>query len=125
MAYERLKRMAGRLTESPPKQSIEQVNWQGVNYADDPYHTPKNQVPYAQNVDFGDPIGAGSKRGGLEKLFASLGAGGIKGQHTWKHSSGEVMLVAHGTKLYEAAGGSASLTKTSQADWDAGTKSDV
>ena len=122
--YSRMKEMARKkVSQNPSLPSIIQKQWLGTNYVD--VAPGQGQVPFAQNVDFGDPIGAASKRGGLEALFASLGAGGIKGLHTFKHSSGDILLFGHGTKLYRAAGGGGSVVKTSNADWNAGTKDDV
>ena len=118
MAYERLRKMAGK-TNNHPRQTVTQNNWQGVNYVDS--EMSQGQVPFAQNVDFGNPIGDAAKRGGLENLFTSLGAGGIKGLHNFKHSSGEVFLLAHDTKLYRASGGSGSTTVTTTGDFLAGT----
>lgn len=123
--YDRVKRM-GKNANNRPITAKDQHNWQGVNYVDEPNVMQKYQVPFAQNVDFGSPIGDATKRGGLEKLFTSLGAGAVKGLHTFKHSTGDIMLMAHGTALYHLADDETpALTKTSKADWDAGTNTDT
>lgn len=109
MAYDRLKRLPPYDTDGSKPLAIPLQNWQGVNYVDEASALQQTQVPYGKDADFSDPIGAACKRGGKELLFASLGAGGMKGEHTWKHSSGEVMLAAHGTSLYQCAGGSGSV----------------
>jgi len=61
-------------------------------------------LPNARNVDFGNPIGRATKRGGLYQLIDSLGSGGIKGQFTYKHPDGDIALIAHGDKLYKLIG---------------------
>jgi len=101
--------------------AIPQQDWRGVNYVDDIYTMPAYQLPYAKNVDMGNPIGAITKCAGHEALFASLGAGGIKGLHTWKHSAGDKLIAAWNNFLYLLSGASGSIAKTSQADWEAGT----
>lgn len=128
MAYDRLKRLPPYDTDGAKPLAIEQLNWQGVNYVDEASALQQIQVPYAKNADFSNPIGAACKRGGKELLFTSLGSGGIKGTHTWKHSSGEVMLTAHDTSLYQCAGGSggvpipaASFSRASAKINDSGT----
>lgn len=112
----------GANAKNRPPTVIEQSKWLGVNYVDDPGVMKSTQVPKAVNVDFGEPIGDATKRKGIERLITSLGAGGVKGMHTFKHSTGDILLMAHGTAIYRLEDDSTpALTKTSKADWDAGT----
>jgi len=122
MTYDRIVKRQGR-NRSRNKQPlpIEQKDWRGVNYVDDIYTMPPQQLPFAQNVDLGAPIGAISKVAGYESLFTSLGAGKILGLHTWEHSDGDKLIAAWDKYLYLLSGASGSIAKTSQADWAAGT----
>jgi len=126
MTYDRIIKRQGR-NRSRNKQPlpIEQKDWRGVNYVDDIYTMPPQQLPFAQNVDLGAPIGAISKVAGYESLFTSLGAGKILGLHTWEHSVGDKLIAAWDKYLYLLSGASGSIAKTSQADWDAGTKTNL
>lgn len=101
--------------------AIPQQNWRGVNYVDDIYTMPAHQIPYGLNVDMGKPIGAITKCAGYEDLFSTLGTGGIKGLHAWEHSTGDKLIAAWSNYLYLLSGASGSISKTSQADWEAGT----
>jgi len=125
VAYSKLTRNLKFDADGAKPLAVPQQNWQGVNYVDEASAMQPIQVPYAKNVDLGDPIGGAKKRDGTELLFASLGSGGMKGLHCWKHSSGDILLGAWGTVLYNLAGGSGSIAKTSQADWQAGTITDI
>lgn len=97
----------------------------GVNYSASPKSIPPNMSPFAQNADFGNPLGAVAKAPGYEALFSSLGSGKILGLHYWKHSAGGQMLTAWDKYLYLLSGGAGSIAKTSQADWEAGDRTDI
>jgi len=126
MAYDRIRTRhgsnRGRNNQPLP---IEQKDWRGVNYVDDIYTMPPQHLPFAQNVDLGAPIGAISKVAGYESLFTSLGAGKILGLHAWEHSDGDKLIAAWDKYLYLLSGASGSIAKTSRADWDAGTKTNL
>jgi hypothetical protein len=92
---------------------------------DDIYSIAAHQLPFAQNVDLGNPIGSITKRAGRESLFASLGAGQVLGLHAWEHSDGDKLIEAWGKNLYLLSGASGSIAKTSQADWEAGVRSHI
>lgn len=61
----------------------------------------------------------------METYEAQLGTGGIKGQHTYKRSSGDIPLIGHGTDCYKLSGTSGSIVKTTDEDFNAGTLVDV
>ena len=105
--------------------SVPQQNWRGVNYVDDLYTMPEHQLPFCQNVDLGNPIGSITKVAGFESLIPTLGVGKILGLHALEHSDGDRILAAHDKHLYLLSGDSGSVAKTSQADWDAGTKTNI
>jgi hypothetical protein len=50
-----------------------------------------------------------------------LGSGKVLGLHYWRHSAGGKMVFAHDKNLYLLSGGSGSIAKSSQEDWDEGT----
>lgn len=97
----------------------------GVNYTDSIYTMPANISPYARNADFGKPVGSISKIKGFESLFASLGAGKMLGINGWQHSTGDKFIAAWDKNLYLITGESGSVSKSSQADWEAGTLLDL
>lgn len=122
--YDRIKLRRG----SDRKKSFSLLEWRnfkGLNTVDNNTNLPQWQVPAAQNVDFSRIIGAASKRYGLEGLFTSLGTGSVKGIYTYRRSSGDSLLFGHGTDCYKLSGDTTTLTKTSQADWQAGTCTDI
>ena len=104
---------------------IEFNNFQGMNMVDDNTNLPKQHVPYAYNVDFSRVVGAAAKRRGCNSLFPSLGAGGIKGCHVYRKSSGDIPLFGHGTDLYKLTGTEDTITKTTDEDFEAGTLTDI
>ena len=126
MAYEGIKRRHGRNRgrNSEPL-SIPQQDWRGVNYVDDIYSMPGHHLSNAQNTDMGNPIGSITKVAGRESLFSSLGSGQILGLHTWKHINGDRLLSAWDKYLYLLSGSAGSIAKTSQADWEAGTRTHI
>ncbi|NPV90063.1 MAG: hypothetical protein HPY50_04715 [Firmicutes bacterium] len=81
--------------------------------------------PYAVNADLGARIGAVSKVLGYEAVIPSLGAGGILGAHYFKHTTGARFIAAWDKFLHLLSGGAGSVARTSQADWEAGTRVDV
>lgn len=97
----------------------------GVDYISSPFNLAPNISPNAWNCDMGNPIGVASKAPAYELLIPSLGNGGIKGLHAWPHSTGDKMMAAHGKNLYLISGTSNSIAKTSQADWEAGTRTHI
>jgi hypothetical protein len=113
----KLSRRSGKRSEPL---AAPQGNWRGVNYIDDIYTMPAHQIPFAQNVDMGNPIGSITKVAGYESLITSLGSGGIRGLHAWEHSTGDKIIAAWSNYLYLLSGTSGSIAKTSQADWQAG-----
>ncbi|MEW6171855.1 MAG: hypothetical protein AB1510_02130 [Bacillota bacterium] len=120
MSYDRVKNMARGAFQDRPAAAIKQSNFQGVNYVDDTELLQPGQVPFAQNVDFGDPIGAATKRKGLQSLFASLGAGAVRGLHYFDRDAGGQLLLAHGVDIYKLTGGETNKLVDTQADWLAG-----
>ncbi len=102
--------------------SLSQQGWGGVNYADDLYTMKKQHLPFAQNVDNGNPIGSITSVAGFESLITSLGTGKILGNHTWEHSAGDKIIAAWSNYLYLLSGASGAIAKTSQTDWEAGTR---
>jgi hypothetical protein len=100
-------------------------NFQGMNIVDNDTNLPKHQVPYALNVDFSRVIGAGAKRHGLNSLFTSLGTGGSTGFHTYRKSSGDIPLYGFSTAVYKLTGTQDTVAKTTDADFEAGTLTNV
>lgn len=99
--------------------------FKGYNVVDNNADLTPGQWGWGKNVDPSRVLGAIAKRQGLEALFASLGAGGVKGGHTYRRSSGDRILFGHGTALKRAEGNTTTLSKTTQADFDAGTLTQV
>lgn len=97
----------------------------GCGYASSIFAKSPNKSPFGQNADFGAPMGAIPKVLGYESVIPSLGPGGIKGLHNWEHSTGEKLLAARGKDLYLLSGESGSISKSTQADWEAGTLDDT
>jgi hypothetical protein len=54
-----------------------------------------------------------------------LGAGGVKGQHCYRSTAGDIPLIAHGTDVYKLSGASTSRTTDTEVKFNAGTKTDV
>ena len=101
---------------------MRQLKWDnfiGVNETSDKLGA--GQIPFGVNIDFGNPIGTAKKRDGLYSLFTSLGTGGIQGIHTYRRSSGDIVLFGHGTDCYKTSGDSSTIVKTTDADFNAGT----
>ena len=121
MAYDRIsKRSSRNRSRNSEPLPVPQQGWRGVNYVDNIYEMQPHQLPYGQNVDLGSPIGSISKVAGREALFASLGTGRMI-CHTWKHPDGDKLIGDWGEGLYMLSGDSGSIAKSSKADWDAGT----
>jgi len=57
--------------------------------------------------------------------YMDLGAGGCKGQHTFQSTAGDIPLIAVGTDVYKLSGASTSRTTDTEAEFNAGTKTDV
>ncbi|MCL6612723.1 MAG: hypothetical protein K6T66_14400 [Peptococcaceae bacterium] len=113
-------RLSGSSVREPGRENIVFENFQGVDVISDNTALPKKLVPYAKNADFSKRIGSVAKRDGVRKLFDSLGTGGCIGIHTYRSAAGDRVLFGWGNALYKLAGTSNSLTKTTQADWQAG-----
>jgi len=114
-------KLQGTSVNEPGRGNFVFENFQGVDIISDNTALPKKMVPYAKNVDFSKRIGAASKRDGIVKLFNSLGVGGCIGIHNYRSAAGDRVLFGWGNTLYKLAGTSSTLTKTEQADWQAGT----
>lgn len=125
MAFENFLKRHGRNQRRGPDPSFEHSNMIGVNYADSIYAMLPNQSPHAINADFGKRVGTTSKRDGFESLITSLGAGKMTGLHAWQHSTGDQMLAAWDKNLYLLTGTAGSVAKSSQADWEAFTLTDI
>ncbi|MFA7174717.1 MAG: hypothetical protein WC340_15145 [Kiritimatiellia bacterium] len=122
MAYDRImKRHARNRGRNRQILSLPQQDWRGVNAVDDIYSMAAHQIPPAQNVDLGSPIGSITKVAGYESLFPSLGAGGIGGLRCWKHSDGDKLVFQHAKQLYLISGESGAISMSSKEDWEAGT----
>ena len=101
-------------------------NFKGYNIVDDPSTLPPGYLAQgSRDVDLTRQRGALAKRPGAEALLnVSLGAGGIKGFHNFRRSVGERLLFGHGTDCYKLTGTATAITKTDDADWNAGTPGD-
>ncbi len=126
MAFENILRRLGR-NRSRNRQivSIPQQDWRGVNAVDGIYSMPAHQIPPAQNVDLGSPVGSISKVAGYESLFPSLGAGPSLGLHAWKHPDGDKLIYAWDKNLYLLSGSMGSISKSTREDWEAGTGNNI
>ena len=74
-------------------------------------------VKGSKNIDLTRRLGALMKRYGVEAQITSLGAGSVKGVHTYRRTSGDRVLFGHGTSLYRLTGQTSSLVKTTDADF--------
>lgn len=127
MAFDNLLKRRGRTSggRRGPLPSFEHSNILGVDYKNGVFAMQPNLVPYGLNAYFGDPIGSITKAPGFAALFSSLGTGGIKGLNAWPHSTGAQMVMAWGKNLYALSGGAGTISKTTQADWETWTRTNL
>lgn len=127
MAFENALKRKGsrrrRKTNRLPRFTYEKIL--GVDYSSSIYARDPQDLAYGLNCDMGNPIGRISKAPGFEALHTTLGVGGEKGLVGWPHSTGDKMLAAWGKGLYVYSGESGSVAKSTQADWEAGTLTDI
>lgn len=96
----------------------------GYNIVDDPSNLPSGYlVAGSKNVDLTRERGSIGKALGRAALITSVGTGGTTGMFTYQRSSGDIPLFGHGTSLYKLTGSPLTLTKTTDADFNAGTRS--
>lgn len=94
----------------------------GYNTVDDPSNLGKGYlVAGSKNIDLARERGSLGKALGRAALITSLGAGGVKGLHAYQKSSGDIPLLGWSTLLYKLSGSSLTATKTSAAEFNAGT----
>lgn len=108
--------------------SLEYSQFPGYNLSDIPANLPPGSlVEGSQDIDLTRKIGALSKRYGIEAQITTPppGATGVKGIHTYRKNTGDVLLYGHGTDCYKLSGTELTLVKTATADFNAGTLSQV
>ncbi|AYC29643.1 phage tail fiber protein [Paenisporosarcina cavernae] len=94
--------MAQLVTNIPAPPPLLRVEpFKGINLSVTPTQIDQSQASDMLNMHV-DERGALNKRTGYEKKFdVSLGLGAINGIHLFHHENGEILLLAHGTKLYK------------------------
>ncbi len=102
-------------------------NFPGFSLVDEDNKLPGGfLVEGSRDIDLTRKLGALAKRRGIEaQLATSLEGSGIKGIHTYRRSSGDILLFGHGTDCYKLSGQEYNIEKTTTEDFDEGTHDDT
>jgi len=101
--------------------SIKHQGAKGVNYVED--ILPLNVSPCSSNVD--TQRGLWAKRKGENSLITSLGDNPVHSLHSGKTATGDKLIAGYLTSLYSLTGSDDTITKTTTADFEAGTFTDA